>query len=522
MTEYLAMTKYDAIVVGAGHNGLVCAAYLAKAGQSVLVLEAGAQVGGAAVTREFAPGCRVSAGAHILHMMQPKILSDLGISLDLAARDLSTIALDKAGAHITIGQDAISGNVSAEDINAYPAFKKRLKKYASTLAPLLLKKPPRLVNGDRSDSITLMKMGWDLRFGLGKEPMRDFLRVVGMNIFDELQECFESDLLKGALSLDAVLGTHMGPRTPGTILSYLYRLTGELHGAKSALALPKGGLGQVTSALADAARSAGAEIRTNTSVAKILVDGDRVSGVLLKTGETISAQTVISNADPKTTFLNLVGGPHLEAGFAHRVNNIRMRGDAAKLHLALSELPNFKNIDETALGQRLVIAPDMKYVERAFDHSKYGEFSEQPALEITIPSLHDGELAKEGHVLSAIVQYAPYHLKQGWEAGKHMLLVRAIDILSDYAPNIRDSVTHAELLSPEDLEREFGMTGGHWHHGEFATDQILMMRPTYGAAQYNTPVPGLYLCGAGSHPGGGVTGAPGHNAAQAVLAGESA
>lgn len=516
------MTKtYDAIVIGAGHNGLICGAYLAKAGKSVLILDANEQPGGACITREFAPFYKVSAGAHLLHLLRPEVLSELGISFDLAAENLGTIALAENGQHVTFGANSIGGiDVSADDIEAYPKFKSRMLEFAETLAPLMLKKPPRIGKTDFEDVKTGIKLGWDIRFGLGKEKMQDFLRIVGINIFDVLNEVFDHDLVKGAIGFDAVMGTHMGPRTPTSVLSYLYRLTGEAGG--NGLAVPKGGMGAVTAALADAAQKGGAEIRLSAPVKRIVTSDGVATGVEIDGGEIVSAPIVISNADPKRTFLSLLGARHVEAGFAHRINKIRIRGSVAKLHLALNGVPQFSGVDDTARGERLVIAPSMQHVERAFDHSKYGEMSEHPVMEITIPSLHDSSLAPEGkHVLSANILYAPYTLKTGWDSGKEIFLKKVLQTIERYAPGISDLVAHQELLTPVDLENEFHMTGGHWHHGEFGIDQLLMMRPTYGAAQYKTPLPGLYLCGAGSHPGGGVMGAAGRNAAKVILRGET-
>ena len=348
---------------------------------------------------------------------------------------------------------------------------------------------------------------------LGKDDMREFLRIAGINIYDILQENFEHPLLKGALSLDGVLGTNLGPRSNNSMFTALHRLSG-LQG----MAMPKGGMGAVSEALAAAARKHGANIRTSAAVSRIFMDGDRAAGVELQDGEKIAADTVISSADPKTTFLNLVGARNLEAGFARRINNIRMRGNTAKLHLALDGLPTFKGLDQSQLGERLLIAPDIEYVERAFNHAKYGEHSIKPVAEITIPSLHDNSLAPAGkHVLSAVVQYAPYQLKQGWSTEKAGFTELVIDLLEHYAPGIRKQVVHQEMLTPVDIEREFRITGGHWHHGELAMDQFLMLRPVPHSAQYLSPIDGLFLCGAGSHPGGGVMGSAGRNAANAVL-----
>jgi phytoene dehydrogenase-like protein len=279
-------------------------------------------------------------------------------------------------------------------------------------------------------------------------------------------------------------------------------------------------MGAVAEAMAAAARQHGATIRTASPVTRILLDGDRVSGVELTDGERIDAGTIVSNADPQTTFFKLLGARHLEAGFMRRIQHLRMRGKAAKLHLALSGLPEFTGVAPEQSGERLVVAPDLVYVEHAFDHSKYGEHSAEPVLEISIPSVHDKSLAPDGqHVLSAIVQYAPYDLKGGWESSRETFLDKIISVLARYAPNIREQVMHSQLLTPVDIEAQFRIAGGHWHHGELALDQALMLRPVPGAAQYAAPIDGLYLCGAGCHPGGGVMGSAGRNAATAVLAG---
>jgi len=516
---------YDSIVVGAGHNGLVCAAYLAKAGRKVLVVEAAEQVGGGAVTREFAPGFTVSACAHILHLLHPKVIKDLKLKshgLKLATKNLPTVALDAVGSHLTLAGNAASGAASPADRAAFGPWRKRMLKFARHLQPLLATTPPRLGSGDRADMNKLAKLGWAIR-SLGRKDMQEFLRVGGMNVADLLEDTFESDLLRGAIALDAVLGTHFGPRSPGTVLTLLYRLAGKGGGAAGALTLPEGGMGGVSKALATAARAAGAEIWLGTPVSRVLVKDDRACGVVCESGEEIAAHSVISNADPRRTFMDLLGAEHLDAGFVTRVRNIRMRGDAAKLHLALDALPGFIGLEPADLKGRLVIAPDVDYVERAFNPAKYGEFSPEPVMEITLPSLHDPSLAPDGkHVLSAVVQYAPYQLKGGWEAGREAFAAAVLGVLSRYAPDIESKIVASELLTPADIERQFGMTGGHWHHGELALDQMLMLRPVPGAAQYRTPLAGLYLCGAGSHPGGGVMGAAGLNAASQVIAQEAA
>jgi phytoene dehydrogenase-like protein len=524
--------KGGIVIVGGGHNGLVCAAYLARSGRSVLVLEAASQPGGAAVTDGFAPGFKVSTCAHLLHMLHPRVASDLNLAqhgLRFASRHMATVALDSGGEHLVLSDfDAAAKAVatrSQTDSVALTSLQRRMKKFARMLQPFLAILPPRLGSDKFSDRRTLIRMAWALR-RLGRDDMRELMRIGAMNVADLLEDMLETELLRGALAFDAVLGTRLGPRSPNTVLTWLYRLAGEVghtrDDARSCLALPEGGMGTVTDALANAAMAAGAKLRLGAPVARILVDDDSVSGVALESGETIAADTVISNADPRSTFLELLGTEHLDTGFVRRISNIQMRGAAAKLNLALDALPAFTGLDANALESRLLISPGIDYLERAYNHVKYGEHSESPAMEIIIPSIADPTLAPSGkHVLSAVVQYAPYDLKSDWDQAKEAFADRAIDIIAEYAPDIRERIVARQILTPLDLERDYRITGGHWHHGELGFDQLFMLRPVPGAAQYATPLQGLFLCGAGSHPGGGVMGAAGMNAARQVMAMEA-
>ncbi len=505
--------RYDCIVVGAGHNGLVCAATLARSGRSVLVLEAQAQVGGAALTREFAPGFQVSACAHIVHQLRADLLRDLKLEahgLKWAARAMPTTALAPDGARLRVGEE------SGPDAAAYEAYGAQMQRFAAALVPVLSRVPPRLGTSDWKDYAALARLGWQIR-KLGREDMRDLLRIGGMNVYDLLEEHFDEPLLKGALGFDAVLGTNFGPRSPGTVLTLLYRLAAQA-ASRGGLSQPVGGVGALSEALARAATAHGATIRARTAVQRILVDADRAAGVELESGERIAATTVISSADPKTTFLQLLGTAELDTGFVRRVSHLRSQGLAAKLHLALDSLPKFSGASEDDLRGRLLVSPSLAYLERAFNHAKYGEYSSAPALEITVPTLNDPSLAPPGrHVLSALVQYAPYALKDGWLDERERFTALCLSLLERYAPGLSSSVVGVELLTPADIEQEFRISGGHWHHGDLAFDQFFMVRPVPGAAQHATPVPGLYLCGAGCHPGGGVIGTAGLNAARQVL-----
>ena len=510
--------KYDAIVVGGGHNGLVCSALLARSGKQVLVLEANDQVGGAAVTREFADGYSVSACAHLLYNLQPSVIKDLKLNPALASENMTTIALDDDGEHVRIKGNSVSG-AKEGDTESYRQFHKRMTRFANLLRTFFNKTPPRLGTKNFKDVATLAQLGFDVR-RLGKEEMRAFLRLIGMNIHDEVTERFDCPVLKGAISLDAVLGTHLGPRSPNTIMTYLYRLAGD----EGRIAVPKGGMGSVSEELAHVARDAGVTIRTGMLVKRIIVENGRVTGVATESGERFDSLTVVSNADPKRTMMTLVGARHMETGFTRRIHHMRARGNTAKLHLALDGLPDIPGMDKKEYGERIVIAPTEDYVERAFNPAKYGESSPDPVLEITFPSFRDETLAPTGkHVLSAVVQYAPYERKGGWtDEARAEFESAAIRVLEKYMPDIAQRITASELLTPVDIEREFHITGGHWHHGELALDQFLFTRPVCGASQYRMPVDGLYLCGAGAHPGGGVSGAAGRNAARAILSREKA
>jgi phytoene dehydrogenase-like protein len=517
----VSAARYDCIVIGAGHNGLTCATYLARAGRSVLVLEALERSGGAASTREFAPGFRVSGCAHLLNVMPGWLLGELRLEaygLTLAAEAMPSIALSTAGA-VRLpgpGNPAVQ-DLSAGDARAFPRYAARMRRLAGALRPLLEAVPPRLGSGAWRDRLALLKLGARARL-LGRADMRELLRIAGMCVQDLLDEHFESPLLKGALAFDAVLGTNLGPRSPGTVFTLLYRLAGESGGAGS-LAQPVGGLGALTNAIAAAASDAGAVIRFGTPVARLIVKEDSAAGVVLESGERLEADCVVSSADPRTTFLRLLGAEHLDAGFVRRVAHLRTLGMTAKLHLALARLPRFTALADSAPAGRLVLAPSAEAVERAFNDAKYGRFSAAPLLEVIVPTAVDPSLAPPGeHVLSGIVQYAPYRLAGGWEGQRERFLEVILQTLEAHAPGLRDSLRAAELLTPPDIEAQFRISGGHWHHVELALDQFFMVRPVAGAAQYRAPLPGLFLCGAGCHPGGGVTGLPGRNAARQVLA----
>ena len=512
---------FDAIVIGGGHNGLVCAAMLGKSGRRVLVLEAAEQVGGAGRIEEFAPGFRASL-AHVLNRLHPEVISALDLTkhgLRLGS-SVPSVALSAAGEPLVLHGaygDRLEGATSGE-AKAWSELRAQLIRYAGIMKPLLTRRPPDLDGMPLSESAGFGLVALALR-RLGKEDMRDFLRMLLMNVADVLDEHLEDNRLRGLLAFDATLGSHLGPRSPTSLLGLYYRLTGEVAGAPGAQTVPAGGMGAVIAAIANAAQKAGVTIRTSAPVGKIIIEKGRAVGVTLASGEDIRARSVVSGANPRTTFLDLAGARELDAGFVRKVGNIRMKGDVAKLHLALDTPPLFLGVSAENHSGRLVVAPSPDHVERAFNPSKYGEFSPEPLMEITLPSLADPSLAPSGTcVLSANIQYAPYALREGWATGKPKLLKAVMAQLERYAPGIGTIVRHAELLTPADIETRYLMQGGHWHHGELQADQMLMSRPASGAAGYDTPIEHLFLCGAGSHPGGGISGAPGLNAARRIIA----
>ncbi len=505
------MNQYDSIVIGAGHNGLVCAAYLAQSGQRVLVLEAADGPGGLAASREFHPGFHASV-AHSINHFSKKVAGDLNLAahgFETGTPSNSIIGLGADGAHV-IADDGSLHNASGEDTAAYADYSKLMGKYARALDPSWYKTMPRIGSLAIGDLMTFAQMGLKLRF-LGQKDLQEFMRVASLPARDIMDEYFEDDTLKAALSWDGLIGSRMAPRSPNSaVLAMLYRMAGQSAGVRGLI-----------ESLSGAASAAGAEIRTNSPVSRVIVEGGEegiaATGVELADGEQITADRVISGADPKTTFLKLVGVEHLDIGFTNRIRRLRCNGLVAKLHLALGGEPKFEGLEQP--NGRMIAAPSMDSIEFAFDDAKYGQCSKDPVLEITVPSMDDPALAPAGqHVLSAHVMFVPYKLKGGWtDAARDEIRERAIDTIAQYAPGIREQIVHSEFLTPADLEQKYRVTGGHWHHTEFAMDQLLMMRPTYEAAQYSTPIPGLFLCSAGSHPGGDIVGAAGHNAAQEIL-----
>jgi phytoene dehydrogenase-like protein len=519
----------DAVVIGAGHNGLVTAAYLARAGLRTVVLERRDEPGGALATSEVAPGFRVPALAHTVGRLRPSVVRDLRLrahGLDLLRPDVRVFAPQADGRSLTLWADRARTaqelrSWSSKDGEAYVAFDQKVRALSSFLAHLHASTPPDLKAPSAGDALAGLRLARAFR-GLGKKGTREFLRVMPMAVADFVGEAFESDPLRGAIAARGVQYTAMGPWSAGTTAVLLADSAGNDGGAPGQTVFARGGPDALAGALVRAARSFGADVRTGVEVVRILSSGERATGVALASGGEISAPIVASGADPKRTLLGLLDPAVLGPSLVWRAGNLRLPGAVAKVNLALGALPTFSadaGDDPHRLEGRIVLAPGIDDLERAFDASKYGRVSEQPYLEATIPSLIDPGLAPEGsHVMSVLLQWAPYHRREGdWDTEREGLGDLALKALEAIAPGISDLVVGRQVITPLDLERDYGLTEGHPLHGEPGLDQFFAWRPLLGQARYRMVLRGLYLCGSGAHPGGGVTGSPGANAAREIL-----
>src|SRR6266496_4018213 len=524
----MASDARDIVIIGGGHNGLVTAFYLAKAGFTPLVLERRNQVGGAAITEEFHPGFRASVLAHSAGPLRPEVIRDMRLEqhgLKLITPDVSVTALSPEGRALILYRDIERAaeeiaTFSEADAAKYREFQPALEKASRVIGKSLSQTPPEIERPTTADLFGLLQLGRSLR-GLGKSNTYNLLRWAPMAVADLVSEFFETDLLRAIIAARGIFGTFLGPWSAGTSLALLLRAAADSNPAGGNF-FAVGGIGAIMQAMAKAAKQAGAEIRTGAEVIEIQIKQGVAQGVVLSSGEEILSRAVISNADPKRTFLKLTDPSLLSPTFTRRLQNYRMNGTVAKVNLALSALPTFKGLDGNveALSGRIHIGPGIDYLERAFDESKYGNFSRAPYLEIAIPTLTDPSLAPEGkHVMSIYMQDAPYKLKNGnWqdEAQRTALGDTVVKTLTQYVPDLPDKILSHQIITPLDLEETYGLTGGHIFHGELALDQVFTMRPMLDWARYRTPIQNLYLCGSGTHPGTGLTGGSGANAAREI------
>jgi phytoene dehydrogenase-like protein len=528
------MTKpYDVIIIGAGHNGLVTAGYLARAGLRVLVAESRRVVGGACVTEEIFAGFKFSTTSYLCSLLQDKVIRDLELErfgYHVYPKDPAFFSPFPDGRYLLMWSDTRKtceeiAKFSPHDAEVYPRYEDHIDRLAHFIEPLLLQTPPNLVPRGLDDWRSLVRLG----LGLNRMPKAErigHLRILTQSVKDFLDPWFESEQLKTALATDGVIGTKGGPCTPGTAYVLMHHCMGGVGGKRGLWGFVRGGMGGITQAMAESARRRSAEIRTEARVEKVLMQDGRAAGIVLEGGAEIPARIVVSGVDPKRTFLKLVEARHLDGEFLGAVRAFKNEGVSMKINLALDGLPDFKCLPGSQLAPHhrttIHICPTLEYIERAFDDSKYGRPSRQPMLEITIPSTYDSSLAPPGkHVANIFLQYAPYTLSpevaRNWHALKESYADGVMDLIEEYAPGFKNSVLHRHVLSPLDLEEQYGLTGGNIFQGEMGTDQLYFLRPIPGWAQYRTPIRGLYLCGSSTHPGGGVTGAPGHNAAREIL-----
>jgi phytoene dehydrogenase-like protein len=519
----------DVIIVGGGHNGLVTAFYLAEAGFKPLVLESRPQVGGAAITEEFHPGFRCSTLAHNSGPLRSDVARDMQLErhgLKLTKFDISTVSLLPDGRALVLYSDIKRAaqeiaHFSQKDAAAYPEFATALGKISKVIGDALSLTPPNIDSPSSGDLWGMLKTGRSIR-NLGKKDMYRVLRWGPMAVADLVAESFETEPLRATIATRGIFGTFLGPWSAGSALVLLLRAAADPNPAGSAQ-FPIGGAGAITAAMAAAAKQAGAEIRTDAPVAEIRVKDGIATGVVLASGEEISAKAVVSNADPKRTLMQLVDPTHLPPDFVQKIKNYRSVGTVAKINLALSALPEFTALKFKGNGNllqgRIQVSPEIDYLERAFDESKYGNFSRAPYLEITFPSLSDASLAPAGqHVMSVYMQYAPYKLKNSdWETQRTALGEAVVKTIGQYAPNLPQMILRHQIITPKDLEQTYGLTGGQIFHGELALDQFFTMRPLLDWARYQTPIERLFLCGNGTHPGTGLTGGSGANAAREIV-----
>jgi phytoene dehydrogenase-like protein len=519
--------KYDVIVIGGGHNGLVNAAYLARAGKRVLVLERRHVLGGAAVTEEIFPGFKFSVCSYVVSLLRPEIIREL----ELPRHGLEILPLDGTFTPMPSGDYLWRVNDHAKtrreiarhsrlDAEAYDEYGRAMLELAHFVKPIMSMTPPDPASLNPKGLLELLTMG--RRFQkLSPEDKYNQVQLMTMSAVDFLNQWFETDVLKATMSASGIIGTFLGVRSPGTAYVLLHHYMGEIDGAFRSWGLSRGGTGAISNAIAGAAREAGAEIRTESPIAKIILKNGQAKGVVLENGDEFYAEAISSSVDPRLTFMKMVGAENLPEDFVEDIQRYKFRGSSGKVNLALDGLPNFKSQPGAGphLRGAISISPSVDYLERAYDEAKYGSYSRRPYIDIVIPSFTDPSVAPPGkHVMSCFVQYAPYHLKEGsWDEKREEFGDAVIDTIAEHAANIKEIILHRQVLTPLDLEREFGLSEGNIFQGELTLEQLFFLRPVPGWAQYRSPIRNLYMCGSATHPGGGIMGASGRNAAMEIM-----
>ena len=521
-------SKYDAVIIGGGHNGLICAAYLAKAGRKVLVLEKRHVLGGASVTEELYPGFHFSVCSYVVSLFRPSIIRDL----NLPEHGLEIIPLETSFSPL-VGDPGLCrwadpersrreiSRFSARDAEVYPEFSLAMTKMAQFARAIIDSPSPDPTSLNPRELMKLLRLGKAMKDG-GRESVNMNLKLMTMSSVDFLDQWFESDVLKAPMAVSGIIGTYQGVHSPGTAYVLLHHYMGEIDGAFRSWGYSKGGTGGVSMACARAAESFGAEIRTEASVAEILIKNGRARGVVMENGDEIHAKAVLSSCDPRLTFLGLAGERHFDEEFTTQIKRYKLRGSSGKVNLAVDKLPEFVGREGTAhLRGDIAIAPGIDYLERAYDEAKYGDFSTRPYINVVIPSLLDPSVAPPGkHIISMFVQYAPYKINGGpetWPEKREAFGDTVVDTLAEYCPGLKESILYRQVLTPWDIEKEFALGEGNIFQGELSIEQLLFQRPAAGWSRYRTPVKNLWLCGSGAHPGGGIIGAPGQLAASTIL-----
>jgi phytoene dehydrogenase-like protein len=523
---------YDAIVIGGGHNGLVTACYLARAGRKVLVLERRHVLGGAAVTEEVFPGFQFSVCSYVVSLLRPEIIREL----ELPRHGLEILPLDGTFTPMPNGDHLLRtsdhgltrreiARHSPLDAEAYDEYAKAMVEMAHFVKPILSLVPPDPLGFDPMGFAQLLELGQGFR-ALPRAAQRNLVLLMTTSAVDLLDRWFETDVLKATMSASGIIGTFLGVRSPGTAYVLLHHYMGEIDGAFRSWGFARGGTGAISNAIADAAREAGVEIRVEAGVERIKTRNGRATGVVLPNGDEIDAKVVVSSVDPHRTFLKLLESGSLPASFLEQVKRYKLRGSSGKVNLALDGLPDFTCLPGPGAHLRgaISISPSVEYMERAYDEAKHGDYSKRPYLDVVIPSLTDPSVAPPGkHVLSCFVQYAPYALREGnWDQKREALGDAVVNTLSEFAPNLKQLILHRQVLTPLDLEREWGLSEGNIFQGELSLEQLFFLRPVPGWARYRTPIDGLFLCGSATHPGGGIMGASGRLAALEILGGAGA